>query len=400
MTMKFHDEPVASLYFVGLAQVIIFVFLFLSLVFKITELTFFCVVILVIGAGTYLWSSISRRGVTCRVEADKTRLFPGQPFSIGIHVINDKFLPALINVKLGVTEALAGFGRAQTLKEQVGLLWYQKLYFSKVFEPQKRGVYKLGPPYLRIGDLLGFFPREKAGEGQLEILVYPRIVPLKPFSLPRRELFGIPGIHNPVEDPILVYGARDYQPGSPARRILWKASARLDKLQEKLCEPAEQEKGLVVIDVAGFQDARAHDAFERALEVAASLLVDMDRRGVAMGLATNGAVAGGGSRFVPISQSDQQVSVMLELLARLQMKSEGALHELLARAYALPWGVSCVYLTHEIDDQARRVQVHFEMRKVPVRMIDARRVAEDIHLNIEAGMDPPVAAASNSVSMP
>lgn len=393
--MKFHEEPVASLYFVGLAQAIIFVFLFLSLIFRISELTFFCVVILVIGAGTYLWSSISRRGVTCRVEADKTRLFPGQPFSIGIHIINDKFLPALIHVKLGVSEALAGIGHAQSLREQVGLLWYQKLYFSKVFVPQKRGVYKLGPPFLRIGDLLGFFPREKAGEGQMEILVYPRIVPLKPLPLPRRELFGIPGIHNPVEDPVLVYGARDYQPGSPARRILWKASARLDKLQEKLCEPAEQEKVLVVIDVAGFEAARVHDEFERALEVAASLLVDMDQKGFAIGLATNGALAGGGSKFVPICQNDQQISVMLELLARMQMKSEGTLHELLSRGYSLPWGVSCVYLTHEIDDQARRVQAHFDMRKVPVRIIDSRKVTEDVHVNVEPDGDLSVAAACN-----
>lgn len=390
--MKFPEEPMASLYFISLTQAIILVFLFLSLLFQITELTLFCIIMLVIGAGTYLWGSISRRGVTCRVAADKTRLFPGQPLSIGVHVINDKFLPALINVKLGVSEALTGLGRDQALREQVGLLWYQKLYFSKVFEPQKRGVYKLGPPDLRIGDLLGFFPKEKAGEGQLEILVYPRIVPFKPLPPSRREIFGIPGIHNPVEDPILVYGARDYQPASPARRILWKASARLDKLQEKLCEPAEQEKTLVVIDVVGFEAGQAYEAFEEALEMAASLLVDMARKGFATGLATNGTMAGDGRKFIPIGQNNQQISRMLEFLARLQMKSEGVLHELLARRYALPWGVSCVCFTHEIDDQARRLQAHFDMRKVPVLMIDSKRVAEDIHLNI--AVDTPLSDAS------
>lgn len=392
--MKFPEEPIASAYFIAFSQAVIFVFLFLSLVFRITELTLFCATMLVIGAGTYLWSSISRRGIICRVEADNTRLFPGQPFSIGIHVVNNKFLPTLIKVKLRVTEALAGFGRGQALTEQVGLLWYQRLYFSKVFVPQKRGVYKLGPPYLRIGDLLGFFPKEKKGDGELEVLVYPRIVSFKQLKLPKREIFGNPGIHNPVEDPILVYGSRDYQPGSPARRILWKASARLDKLQEKLCEPAEQQKALVLIDVAGFEAAKAYDAFESALEVAASFLLDLEQKGFAVGLATNGAVAGGGARIVPISQSERQIAVILELLARLKMRAEGTLHELLSRGYSMPWGVSCLYLIHEIDDQARRAQARFDNRRVPVRMVDSKMVAEDIH------MDPPGAAEDNTGGTP
>ncbi len=377
--MRFPEETFSSVYFTYMAQAALFVFLFLGLLFRISELILFCTTMLMIGAGAWLWSAICRRGVTCRVEADKTRLFPGQSFTIGIHVINDKFLPTLVHVNLGVTQALAGLGGDQSLTEQVGLLWYQRLYFSKTFQPQKRGVYQLGPPWLRLGDLLGFFPREKRGSGELEVLVYPRIVPLKPLALPKKELYGMPGVNNPVEDPVLIYGARDYQAGSPARRILWKASARLDKLQEKLCEPAEQEKVLVLIDVAGFEAARARDEFERALEVAASLLVDLDRKGFATGLVTNGTAAGGGTKIVPISKNDQQTALLLELLARMQMRSDGALHELLTRGYALPWGVSCIYLSHAADQTALRTKSQLNMGRIPVRILDADTLAREVH---------------------
>ena len=45
----------------------------------------------------------------------------------------------------------------------------------------------------------------------IDVIVYPRLVPLTPVRLPRRELFGIPGAKSPIEDPVYVYGTRRYQ---------------------------------------------------------------------------------------------------------------------------------------------------------------------------------------------
>ena len=174
----------------------------------------------------------------------------------------------------------------------------------------------------------------------VDIIVYPRLVEIKPISLPRRDFYGIPGARSPVEDPVYIYGTKDYQPGSPARRIHWKASARHNRIQEKLCEPAEQEKILILLDASRFAEVRAEEEFERIIEVAASYAVWLDQQGHAVGFATNAALAGGGSSIIPITQSPMQLSLILEALARVTMESEGRLVDILSRGTHLPWGVS------------------------------------------------------------
>ena len=129
----------------------------------------------------------------------------------------------------------------------------------------------MGPPSLAVGDLFGFYTREIKTQASVDIIVYPRLVEIKPLSLPRRAFYGIPGARSPVEDPVYIYGTKDYQPGSPARRIHWKASARHNRIQEKLCEPTEQEKILILLDVGPFAEVRAEEAFERIIEAAALL---------------------------------------------------------------------------------------------------------------------------------
>ncbi len=43
---------------------------------------------------------------------------------------------------------------------------------------------------------------------RFEVVVYPRIVNIRPVTLPKREFFGIPGAKSPVEDPVFVFGTK------------------------------------------------------------------------------------------------------------------------------------------------------------------------------------------------
>jgi uncharacterized protein (DUF58 family) len=83
---------------------------------------------------------------------------------------------------------------------------------------------------MRVGDLLGFFPRKKQVDDLRHVVVYPRLIPLKPLVLPRRDVWGIPGAKSPIYDPIYVFGTRDYHHSQPAKYIHWKASARYNFL--------------------------------------------------------------------------------------------------------------------------------------------------------------------------
>ena len=61
---------------------------------------------------------------------------------------------------------------------------------------------------MKVGDIFGFFPREKRTAGDIHVIVYPKLVPLKPLSPPSRNFYGVPGGKSPVQDPIYILGTR------------------------------------------------------------------------------------------------------------------------------------------------------------------------------------------------
>jgi uncharacterized protein (DUF58 family) len=349
-------------------------FLFFALLYDVGELTLFSLIILTMSLGSYLWSRISLNHVKCNIELNRLRLFPGEKLKIGIRAINSKLLPVLFGIDLFAPGVSAGNDKGQWISEKTGLLWYQQSVFFSQLRPNKRGVYDLGPPTLRGGDLFGFFFREKVAAEQFEIVVYPRIVSIRPILIPKKEFYGIPGTRSPVEDPIYVFGTRDYQPGRPARGIHWKASARHHRLQEKLCEPAEQEKVLILFDVDQFKNELAKEDFERSLEVIASLVLQMDLRSIAIGFVTNAHIHGGRPKIIPISRSPMQMQAILETLARTETeKKPDPITDLISKGYKIPWGVSCLYFANQISEQTRSASAFMKHRNIPIRFILAQR---------------------------
>jgi uncharacterized protein (DUF58 family) len=191
--------------------------------------------------------------------------------------------------------------------------------------------------------------------------------------LPRRDLFGIPGAKSPIEDPVYVYGTRQYQSGRPARYIHWKASARLSQLQEKICEPAVQENVLLIVAVDHFSKNQAYVDFEKTLEVAASAAVDFDRAGLAVGLVTDGVLKGGGSAVLPIGRGPWQVPSILETLARLQMVPAADLDHILRRGLKLPWGTTGVGFSFDSGESCQDIVAFFNHRRAPMVSIVNRR---------------------------
>ena len=296
---------------------------------------------------------------------DKHKVFPGESLTLHVSAENAKFLPVWLQMSVPVESDLAPSSGEMSFTGECGLLWYQQARFNWGLVARRRGVYRLGQVHMKVGDLLGFFPREKRTEGDIHVIVYPRLVPLKPFLLPRRDFFGVPGAKSPVQDPIYVLGTRDYQQWRPARHIHWKASARHNRLQEKVFEPSEQEKVLLAVEVGQFERVNASESFERTLEVVGSLAVQSHQRGYGLGLVTNGAVEGG-TPILPMGRSPQQLPSILEILARLKMRAIGSLSDTLYRALELPWGVSCVHFSYEQDEGTRATAQYFSRRRIPM----------------------------------
>lgn len=369
--MKQHAlERPASIFPAFLVQAFMFLFLFLALLYDVKELTLFALLVIAMGIGTYLWSKISLHRLKCKIELDRRWLFPGEKLNIKIQVINAKLIPVRFGVDLSMTSInnMAPTGRL-TIRE-AGLFWYDQALFENDLLLDKRGVYDLGPPELRGGDIFGFFSKKKVAPAHFEVVVYPRLVRIHPISIPKRSFYGIPGTMCPVEDPVYVFGTRDYQPGRPARNIHWKASARHHRLQEKLCEPAEQEKILIILDVEQYQTEQAKEELERSLEVIASVVRQFDRCRTAIGFATNAQIYGQKPHMLPISGSPMNLQTILETLARATIvATPDSVTTLLAKAYKFSWGVSCLYFARQFSEQICSAGEFMSSRKIPVQFI-------------------------------
>jgi uncharacterized protein (DUF58 family) len=367
--METLEDQLSSVYIVRLVQFMVGVCLFLSLLYGQRELTTLALLVLGITIGTNLWSRLSLSGIQCSSVVDQNRLFPGESLDLNLNVKNTLFLPLWLQANMQIEGALAPSLAQINIVSNCGLLWYQQTRLNYRLVARRRGVYRVGSAHIKVGDIFGFYPRKKRTEGDTDVIVYPRLVQLKPFSLPSCDFLGSPGAKIPIQDPIYMFGTRDYQHGRPARHIYWKASARHNRLQEKIFEPSEQKKVLLAIEVNQFAKAKASESFERTLEVVGSLAVQSYRRGYALGLVTNGEVEGG-SPLVSMGRSPQQLPSILEVLARLKMRAAGSLTDTLRCIPELPWGLSSVHFLYEHDEGTQATAQYFSHRRIPMIFVD------------------------------
>jgi uncharacterized protein (DUF58 family) len=360
------ERRVSSLFIIPLVLAFVGVLLFIALLYGQRDLVALSLMLFGVVVGAKLWTRWSLARIECHVGIDRRRVFPGEKLILRVTAENRKFLPVWLEVKVPISGLVQTASDETTAVADTGLLWYQRSRFQWELAAESRGVHHIGPLGVTSGDLFGFFPKEKEIAITTEVIVYPRIVPLRSIALPRRDFFGIPGAESPVQDPIYILGTRDYQHGRPAKYIHWKATARHHRLQEKVFEPTEQEKVLLIVDVGQFAQQKAEEKFERTLEVVASMAVRLDERGSSVGLVTNGAMAGGSPPIVPVTRSPKQLTALLEVLARLQMEPALNLTDLIRLRLRLPWGISCLYFTLLEDEVAQAAKEFFTHRRIPV----------------------------------
>jgi uncharacterized protein (DUF58 family) len=383
--MENMERPLPSVFIVPLTEFMVGICLFIALLYGQRELTLLALLVLGVTMGTRLWSRLSLSGITCASMVDKQKLFPDESFVLRVSAENAKFLPVWLQISVPFEDKFDPATGEMRFSCECGLLWYQQVRFKRELVARRRGVYRVGPPRMRVGDLLGFFPKEKPAAGDLHVIVYPRLVPLRSFPLPSRDFFGVPGAKTPVQDPIYILGTRDYQLGRPARHIHWKASARHNRLQEKVFEPSEQKKVLLAVEVGQFQKAGASERFERTLEGVGSLAVQWHQKSYALGFVTNGVVNGGPS-ILPIGRSPQQLPAILEILARLKMRANGSLTDTLSRTVELSWGVSCVYFANEQDEGTHAIAQYFSHRRIPMIFVCCSGAIREEYASAPAGM--------------
>lgn len=356
---------VSSLFITSIMIFAVGLFLFIGLLNRQYDLTILCILVFGIVIILKIWAKLAGKKIIYHLTTDRTRVFPEEKIIFTITVENHKPVPVWLEVEAPVDGPLNAFVESVPFSGQQALMWYQKTRLQWQLTTRRRGIYEIGPLHTLSGDLLGFFQHESRDREGIEVIVYPRIVPLAPINVPKREFFGIPGGESPVDDPVYILGTSDYHYGRPARYIHWKASARHQRLQEKVFDSSVQEKILFLIDVEGFAIANAEESFERGLEVIASLATQFDRRGCAIGLITNGLVKGFASS-IAISRNSQQVANVLEALARLQLEHREDFMDTIRAAGAVPWGTTCLCLSLNDSNGSRIIVEYLKRWKTPV----------------------------------
>ncbi len=339
------DEVPHGIFFSFLFWIFDGLLLFLALLYHSIDIALFATILLLLTIGLKCWSRFSTKKLVYQIVTDKQRVFPGEKVALSVIIENNKILPVIVKIRLLLNKSLVSDPSQASVKEDTGILWFQKLYFDRELQPQKRGVHETGSSRLISGDYFGFFPKISAIEQSSEIIVYPRIIPLRPFPILKKIMFGKQATVSPLQDPIYILGTREYQHFSPSRNIHWKVSARLNNLQEKIFEPTEQEKILLVLNADEFDDINDEVAFEKTVEAIASLAIELQSHHYATGFFTNCHIKDHPSNHLSVSRSPGQLSVLLEILARLEFRLKSQPLNPQEIKNCLPLGASIIYFS-------------------------------------------------------
>jgi uncharacterized protein (DUF58 family) len=142
---------------------------------------------------------------------------------------------------------------------------------------------RLEPTRLVVRDPLGLWERELRSGRAVELVVLPRIDPVRwvgPGAKPRGQSAGAGALSDATSRrgglaQFEVDGLRAYREGSPASRIHWPAVARTGEMIERRLIAGGEPRPLVVFDPRGGTATLR----ERAMRAAASLCVELARSG-------------------------------------------------------------------------------------------------------------------------
>lgn len=375
------ENDIPSMVTTPFSQIVAGVLLFIALLNGEHILATLLLLLLALVAGTKLWSRKSFGRLVISASVDINRLFPEDKCTFNIRVKNNSWLPVWLKIDVTADGALKPIDPDvldTLISRESSMLWYQQAHFEWDVRAHRRGVYRIGTTKVRAGDLFGFFPEDQHLQDYQQVYVYPRVVPLVHFPLSRQDIWGVPGTVHPIKDPIYLLGTRNYQHSQPAKYIHWKASARVNCLQEKLFESTSQEKVLLLLDVEHYTNLLAEEQFERTIEVLASLGLRLMEQGLTVGFVTNGRMTAGASQILPLSHRRYQAQALLELLAQVSMETTEELCAILSRDGNFLRNVSCAHFSYCHDRTTLDFTRMIQQRRLPAAFI-ACQFATDIN---------------------
>jgi uncharacterized protein (DUF58 family) len=364
--------------------------LIISLALQQVALALICLLFLLTGGVSRLWNRFCLHRIDYRRRLSHNQVFFGEEIVFEIEVANRKPLPLpwlRIEDELPLKVDLLKGKAENSVEDRVILTnifpinMYHRVKRRFPMRCLQRGTFIFGPTRIYSGDLFGFFRREMSVEKLDYLLVYPRLVPLEKLGIPSRQLFGDIRLRRHLfQDPVLTAGVRDYIPGDSLKRIHWKSTARLGRLQTKVYEPT------TTIDISLFLDVRTlkapfwgsvYQLQELGIITAASISQHALEAGFRVGLHVNQITRFSlGMLKVLHSGHPDQLRHILEALAQVHQSETIAMAKYIRQeASSLPWGSTLLVVAAQPSEELLAV------------LLDLKRVGRSVAL-VKVGGSP------------
>ena len=351
--------------------------LIISLILDQVALVLISLLFILTAGISRLWNRYCLTRVEYQRHLSRNQVFFGDEIVYEIEIANRKLLPLPWikiedelpdNVTLLKGKAVPALEERSLLTNMFPISWYHRVKRRFPFRCEQRGCFLFGPTRIRSGDLFGFFTKEQYIDKVDYLFVYPRLLPLGRLGIPAKQLFGDIRLKQHLfQDPVLTAGVRDYQSGDSLKRIHWKSTARLGRLQTRVFEPT------TTVDLSIFLDVRTtHIPFwgsvaqlqEVGIMAAAAISQHALDAGFRVGFYANQITRfSEGMVRVPHSRHPEQLTRILESLAQLHQVETTTISKFIRQEVRnLPWGSTLVVITAQANEET--IATLLELKRV------------------------------------
>lgn len=279
---------------------------------------------------SFLLSRLMVREIAC-CRFMNNRATEDEELILTIRAENKRRLPQFM---LQVEDQFA----AASPKETQQIFLIPKLSHKKALELNykkrcyKRGEYSIGPIQLSSANPLGLFLRRKRVDVYSDLLVYPATFEIDYLPLVSGSLLPRIGVETMCKAGTSndFFGTREYKPGDPVKYIHWRSSARLEKIVVKEFELTAATDVTIMIDLE--IDSNIGRGKESTLEYAVKIAASIAKYAIARANSVQFIAYGEDQIIIPGAQGIEQLSRILEELARVKANGRIPFHRAIANA--------------------------------------------------------------------
>lgn len=317
-------------------------------------------------------------------EVSSSKIFEDESFKISIVIENNKKLPiSFLSVTENIPEGIVYNGEKNDFKDGQFLKHISTYsiggYKRKVRTytlKGKRGTYLIKNMNVKIGDFFGLNVNSKEFEDYIEVLVYPKIIPIGRFNFDITNFNGDSTVRRWLQkDPLYIKGIREYNVEDRMKDIHWKSSLKMNKLMVKEYDFTSERELIIIFNS---QCSKRHweniqkDTIECGIKILASLANKAIKEGVPTGVWTNSRIMSYvDDYYSKIKPELNNLKRIMEISARIDYTIKTEFSQYLEENIK-NFRNNCTYviISAYIDEKSSSILYKLSKKGINIRIID------------------------------